>query len=96
MLRDFNTDEGSKRLGEVALVPDDSQFQIVILFSTTRYLCALSLAIGSAYGFNVEGGEMTTEEKIASGLNDSNVHVDFMIGSADLTIYGIKQDDTKN
>ena len=38
---------------------------------------------------------MTTEEKIASGLNDSNVHVDFMIGSADLTIYGIKQDDTK-
>ena len=30
---------------------------------------------------------MTTEEKIASGLNDSNVHVDFMIGSADLTIY---------
>ena len=38
---------------------------------------------------------MTAEEKIASGLNDSNVHVDFMIGSADLTIYGIKQDDTK-
>lgn len=39
MLRDLiNTDEGSKRLGEVALVPDDSQFQIVILFSTTRYL----------------------------------------------------------
>lgn len=38
---------------------------------------------------------MTTEEKIASGLNDSNVHEDFMIGSSDLTIYGILQDGTK-
>ena len=38
---------------------------------------------------------MSTEEKIASGLNDSNVHVDFMIGSSDLTIYGILQDGSK-
>ena len=36
------------------------------------------LAIGSAYGFNVKGGtEMSTEEKLAAGLNDSNVHEDF-------------------
>jgi len=32
---------------------------------------------------------MTTEEKLAHGLNDSLIHVDFMIGSPDLTIYGI-------
>ena len=38
---------------------------------------------------------MTTEEKIANGLNDSNIHEDFMIGSPDLTIYGILQDETK-
>ena len=39
---------------------------------------------------------MTTEEKVArSGLNDSLIHVDFMIGSADLTIYGITQDGTE-
>ena len=38
---------------------------------------------------------MTTEEKIASGLNDSNTHVDFMIGSSDLTIYGILHDGSK-
>lgn len=38
---------------------------------------------------------MTTDEKIANGLNDSNVHEDFMIGSSDLTIYGILQDGTK-
>lgn len=100
MLRDLiNTDEGSKRLGEVALVPDDSPIsnRNTIFYNTLfDENASCHLAIGSAYGFNVEGGtEMTTEEKIASGLNDSNVHVDFMIGSADLTIYGIKQDDTK-
>ena len=37
---------------------------------------------------------MSTEEKLA-GLNDSNVHEDFMIGSSDLTIYGILHDGTK-
>ncbi|WP_353422431.1 aminopeptidase [Staphylococcus warneri] len=100
VLRDLlDTDEGAKRLGEVALVPDDSPiFNRNTIFYNTLFdenaFC--HLAIGSAYGFNIEGGtEMTTEEKIASGLNDSNVHEDFMIGSADLIIYGILEDDTK-
>ena len=48
------------------------------------------VALGAAYAFNLQGGtEMTTEEKIENGLNDSLIHVDFMIGSSDLTIYGI-------
>ncbi len=38
---------------------------------------------------------MSVEEKVACGLNDSNVHVDFMIGSSDLTIYGILEDGTE-
>ena len=38
---------------------------------------------------------MSTDEQIAHGLNDSNVHVDFMIGSSDLTIYGILEDGSK-
>lgn len=38
---------------------------------------------------------MTTEEKLAQGLNDSLIHVDFMIGSKDLTIYGVTQEDEK-
>lgn len=100
VLRDLlDTDEGAKRLGEVALVPDDSPIsnRNTIFYNTLfDENASCHLAIGSAYGFNVEGGtEMTTEEKIASGLNDSNVHEDFMIGSADLTIYGILEDDTK-
>ena len=100
VLKDLiNTDEGSRRLGEVALVPDDSPIsnRRTIFYNTLfDENASCHLAIGSAYGFNVKGGtEMTTEEKIASGLNDSNVHEDFMIGSSDLTIYGILQDGTK-
>lgn len=100
VLRDLlDTDEGAKRLGEVALVPDDSPIsnRNTIFYNTLfDENASCHLAIGSAYGFNIEGGtEMTTEEKIASGLNDSNVHEDFMIGSADLTIYGILEDGTK-
>lgn len=100
VLRDLiNTDEGSKRLGEVALVPDDSPISnrntifYNILFDENA---SCHLAIGSAYAFNLKGGtEMSTDEQIAHGLNDSNVHVDFMIGSSDLTIYGILEDGSK-
>ena len=93
------TDEGSHRLGEVALVPDDSPIsnRRTIFYNTLfDENASCHLAIGSAYAFNIKGGtKMTTDEKIANGLNDSNVHEDFMIGSSDLTIYGILQDGTK-
>lgn len=100
VLKDLiNTDEGSRRLGEVALVPDDSPIsnRNTIFYNTLfDENAACHLAIGSAYAFNIQGGtEMTVEVKIASGLNDSNVHVDFMIGSSDLTIYGIFEDGSK-
>ncbi|HEB2327774.1 TPA: aminopeptidase [Staphylococcus aureus] len=100
VLKDLiNTDEGSRRLGEVALVPDDSPIsnRNTIFYNTLfDENAACHLAIGSAYAFNIQGGtEMTVEEKIASGLNDSNEHVDFMIGSSDLTIYGIFEDGSK-
>ncbi|HHO7972199.1 TPA: aminopeptidase [Staphylococcus aureus] len=100
VLKDLiNRDEGSRRLGEVALVPDDSPIsnRNTIFYNTLfDENAACHLAIGSAYAFNIQGGtEMTVEEKIASGLNDSNVHVDFMIGSSDLTIYGIFEDGSK-
>lgn len=100
VLKDLiNTDEGSRRLGEVALVPDDSPIsnRNTIFYNTLfDENAACHLAIGSAYAFNIQGGtEMTVEEKIASGLNDSNVHVDFMIGSSDLAIYGIFEDGSK-
>ncbi|MNN94814.1 Aminopeptidase 2 [compost metagenome] len=54
------------------------------------------LAIGTAYAFCLEGGkDMNKEELIARGLNTSVTHVDFMIGSAEMDIYGITADDTR-
>ena len=50
-------------------------------------------ALGAAYPENVEGGmEMSKEELKEAGLNDSLTHVDFMIGTADLEITGIRAD----
>lgn len=100
VLRDLlNTDEGAKRLGEVALVPDDSPIsnRNTIYYNTLfDENASCHIALGAAYAFNIQGGtEMTTEEKIEHGLNDSLIHVDFMIGSPDLTIYGITQNGEK-
>ena len=68
VLKDLiSTDEGSKRLGEVALVPDDSPIsnRNTIFYNTLfDENASCHLAIGSAYGFNIKGGtEMSTEEK---------------------------------
>lgn len=98
VLKDLlDSDEGARYLGEVALVPHDSPIsnRNTVFYNTLfDENASCHIALGSAYGFNVQGGTtMTTEEKLASGLNDSLVHVDFMIGSADLSIKGITQND---
>lgn len=95
----LDTDEGAKRLGEVALVPDPSPIsQSGITFFNTLFdeNASNHLAFGSAYAFNLQGGtEMTEEELIAAGINRSNTHVDFMIGSSEMNIDGIREDGTK-
>lgn len=89
---------GSRALGEVALVPHKSPIsQSNITFFTTLFdeNASNHLAIGAAYAFSVEGGtEMTEEELKAAGLNRSDVHVDFMIGSEHMDIDGIREDGT--
>jgi aminopeptidase len=93
-----DTDEGSHRLGEVALVPHDSPISNSnLLFFNTLFdeNASNHLAIGSAYAFCVEGGKtMNSEQLAAAGLNQSITHVDFMIGSAEMNIDGIKEDGT--
>ena len=90
------TDEGSHRLGEVALVPHESPISNSgLLFYNTLFdeNASNHLAIGSAYAFCLEGGkQMSREELEANGLNNSLTHVDFMIGSADMNIDGITED----
>ena len=89
-------DEGATHLGEVALVPHDSPIaRTGILFYSTLYdeNAACHLAFGEAYSECIKGGEnMSKEELKAHGLNDSITHVDFMVGTADLSITGRTRD----
>ncbi|MCQ2444843.1 MAG: aminopeptidase [Mailhella sp.] len=91
-------DEGAVRLGEVALVQHDSPISAGgILFYNTLFdeNAACHLAFGKAYPTCIEGGDaMDAEELIARGANDSIVHEDFMIGSADMDVTGILRDGT--
>lgn len=93
------TDEGAARLGEVALVPDPSPIsQSGLTFYNTLFdeNASNHLALGSAYAFSLEGGvDMSEEELKAAGLNRSTVHVDFMIGSKEMDIDGIREDGSR-
>ena len=92
----LDTDEGARSLGEVALVPDPSPIsQSGIIFYNTLFdeNASNHLALGAAYAFSVEGGtEMTDEELAEAGLNRSQTHVDFMVGSDKMNIDGIRED----
>ena len=89
-------DEGAHYLGEVALVPTESPISASgLLFYNTLFdeNASCHLAIGDGFAFCLEGAEeMTLEECRAKGINESIVHTDFMIGSADLNIDGITAD----
>ena len=92
----ISVDEGASYFGEVALVPYDSPISNQkILFYNTLFdeNASCHLAFGEAYPECIEGGEsMTREEVQAHGLNYSLTHVDFMIGTADLSIVGTTHD----
>jgi aminopeptidase len=89
-------DAGAARLGEVALVPHSSPVaQTGRLFYNTLFdeNAASHVALGAAYKFTLRGGEgMSDEEFEAAGGNRSATHVDFMIGSADLDVDGVRPD----
>lgn len=91
--------DGARSLGEVALVPHKSPIsQSGLVFFNTLFdeNASNHLALGSAYAFSIEGGtEMTQEELAERGMNRSNVHVDFMIGSETMNIDGIRKDGTR-
>jgi aminopeptidase len=95
----IDTDEGSHRLGEVALVPASSPIgQRGHLFYNTLFdeNASCHIAIGRAYRFTIAGGEeLNDEEFMAAGGNVSLNHVDFMIGSSQMDIDGIHKDGTR-
>lgn len=92
----LETDEGSVYLGEVALVQNDSPISNMgILFYNTLFdeNASCHLALGKAYPVCVKEGEnMSPEELIQNGINDSMTHEDFMVGTSDLSIVGTTHD----
>lgn len=92
----MDTDEGSTRLGEVALVPVSSPIaRRGHLFYNTLFdeNASCHIAIGRAYRFTLIGGEELTDEEFnTAGGNTSITHVDFMIGSPQMDIDGIQED----
>ena len=92
-------DEGASRLGEVALVPYDSPINNTgILFFSTLYdeNAACHLALGLGFNNAIKDYEKYSFEELKNmGVNDSGIHVDFMIGSKDLSITGYTRDGKK-
>ena len=92
-------DEGAAMLGELALVPVDSPISNSgILFYNTLFdeNASCHVALGMGFDNLLKGYEdMTKEEIHERGINDSLIHVDFMIGSADMNITGYTHDGEK-
>ncbi len=89
-------DEGAAMIGELALVPVDSPIsnQNVLYYETLfDENASCHIALGRGYRDCVEGYESLTDEEFKEmGVNDSMIHVDFMIGSADMSIVGYTKD----
>ena len=95
----LDTDEGARKLGEVALVPHFSPIsQSGLLFYNTLYdeNAACHIALGQCYSKCFLDGATLTPEQIADqGGNSSMIHVDWMIGGPDTDIDGITADGTR-
>ena len=95
LLTDMLTlDEGASYIGEVALVPKDSPIsESGILFYETLFdeNASCHVAVGAGFCDTIDDYQnKTLEECQKLGVNDSMSHVDFMVGSDDLTIIGVK------
>jgi aminopeptidase len=92
----LDTDEGARRLGEVALVPHSSPISASnLLFFNTLYdeNAASHIALGQAYSKCIRGGlAMSEQELVERGCNRSLIHIDWMIGSAHVDIDGVHAD----
>ncbi|MDY3863897.1 MAG: aminopeptidase [Eubacteriales bacterium] len=89
-------DEGAAYLGECALVPFESPInQTGVLFYNTLFdeNAACHLALGHGFTNVIKGYEnYTTKELYGMGINESMIHVDFMIGTRDLSVTGVTRD----
>lgn len=95
----LDTDEGARRLGEVALVPHSSPIsKSGILYFNTLFdeNASCHIALGQCYSKCFVGGDTLTPEQIAAqGGNKSLIHIDWMIGSNAIDIDGIRADGSR-
>ena len=89
----LDTDEGARRLGEVALVPHSSPIsRSGLLFFNTLFdeNAACHIALGQCYAkCFVDGAKLSPDEIAAQGGNKSMIHIDWMIGSDKIDIDGL-------
>ncbi len=94
----IDTDEGGRRLGEVALVPHSSPISASgIVFNNTLFdeNAASHIAVGQSYADTMQGGHsQSAEDLFARGANASLIHVDWMIGSGEMDVDGVTHDST--
>lgn len=92
----IETDDGARKLGEVALVPHSSPIsKSGLLFWNTLFdeNAASHIALGRAYSTCIQSGDsMSPSELSAKGANDSLIHVDWMIGSGEINVEGVHKD----
>jgi aminopeptidase len=92
----LDTDEGARRLGEVALVPHSSPIsQSGLLFFNTLFdeNAASHIALGQCYSkCFIDGTKLSTQQIVAQGGNQSLIHIDWMIGSSQTDIDGVHAD----
>ncbi len=95
----ISTDDGARRLGEVALVPHSSPIaQSGILFWSTLFdeNAASHIALGQAYSTClIDGEHMDAATLAARGANSSLIHVDWMIGSGKMNVDGLAADGSR-
>ena len=91
--RVLGTDDGARRLGEVALVPHSSPIsKSGLLFFNTLFdeNAASHIALGQSYRTCIEGGTMASDaELVRRGANSSLIHIDWMIGSGQIDVDGL-------
>ena len=98
LLKKLDVDEGARYFGEIALVPYNSPISNMgILFFNTLFdeNASCHFAFGKAYPKFSDSSDLSEDELKARGTNDSYVHVDFMVGTSDLSITGITADGTE-